>query len=343
MIRKHKSSIATFFGIYLAVTLVIGGAVFMLYRSNKIAQEKVENEMAAAMVAKAEAEEEALRVAAETKKKKALEEEKAAAEIKQKEAEAKAKAAKMVAKVEPEKKPVPEKEKKPEIPQVSKLDLELEKMYPAPEIRPLIEIVGNWRAVPLKAYPPFVNIKVPVELEIKRGGAVLGKAKLPVGSSMIPVRLSDESLILTNSRNSGTSVTLPVSDTNFKEKIEEKYNAFVAAQSADALAKRKAEKDRRLGVIAAESAVSKYNDGSDSRFDVLKASIRRGEAGFYQIESAGKWRWSGEEKIDGEKYQIAFVMMVSESAFGVTEKELKVLIQGDKVVSWIDVKTGEKL
>ncbi len=333
---------ATFFGIYLAVTLVIGGAVFVLYRSNKVAQENVEKEVAAAMVAKTEAEE-VKRVAAATKKKKALEEEKASAEKKEKEAGEIAKAAKMVDKGEPEKKPVPEKEKKPEVPEVSKLDLELEKMYPAPEIRPLMELVGNWKAVPLKAYPPFVNIKVPVELEIKRGGAVLGRAKLPVGASMIPVRLSGESLILTNSRNSGTSVTLPVSDTNFKEKIEEKYNSFIAEQSADALAKRKAEKERRLGVIAAEKSVSKYNDGSDPRFDIVKASIRRGEAGVFQIESAGKWRWSGEEKIEGEKYQIAFVMMVSESAFGVTEKELKALIQGDKVVSWIDVATGEKL
>ena len=35
-----------------------------------------------------------------------------------------------------------------------------------------------------------------------------------------------------------------------------------------------------MGAIAAEDAVSKYNDGKDPRFDSVKASIRRGEAGF---------------------------------------------------------------
>lgn len=311
----------------------------MLYRSNKMVQDKVKADLAAAIAAKADAE--ADRVAAE--KKITLEKEKAAAEKKQKEAKVKVKESKVVAKLDPEKKPEPKKQKKPEPPGVSKLDLELEKMYPVPEIKPLLEIVGNWKAVPQKAYPAFVNIKVPVEFDIRRGATIIGKGKLPAGGAMIPVRLVGDSLTLTNSRNSGVLVKLPVGDTNFKEKIQAKYDAFVKKQSAEAVAKRKAEKERRLSAIAAEKAVSEYNDGKDPRFDIVKASIRRGEAGVYQIESAGEWRWAGKEKIDGDVYDVAFVRMVSESAFGVTKKELKALIQGGKVVSWIDVASGDKL
>ena len=33
MIQKHKSSITTFGAIYLAVSMVVGGAVFILYRA----------------------------------------------------------------------------------------------------------------------------------------------------------------------------------------------------------------------------------------------------------------------------------------------------------------------
>ncbi len=343
MIRKHKSSITTFLGIYLAVTLVIGGAMFKLYRSNKEAQEKVEAELAAAIVAKVDAEAEK----AAAKKKQDQEDAKAAALAKREKEKAKAKPKpeppKVAVKETPVKKTASEMDDAPKTPSVSKLDKELEAMYPAPEIQPLLEIVGNWKAVPLKAYPPFVNIRVPVEFDIRRGTTVIGKGKLPVGASMIPLRLIGDSLTLTNSRNSGVSVKLPVGDTNFKEKIQAKYDAFVEKQSADAVAKRKAEKERRLGAVAAEKAVSEYNDGKDTRFDIVKASIRRGEAGVYQIESAGEWRWSGKEKIDGDEYEVAFVRMVSESAFGVTKKELKALIQGGKVVSWIDVASGDKL
>ena len=216
-------------------------------------------------------------------------------------------------------------------------------MYPLPKIRPLLEIVGNWKAVPQRAYPPFVSIRVPVEYELKNGTTVVGHSKLPAGSSMIPVRLTGDTLTLTSSRNSTFSVKLPVTDTDFREKIEAKYNAFIKAQTDAVLAQRKAEKERRLGAIAHEASMTEYNDGNDPRFDAVKASIRRGEAGFFQIESAQKWRWAGKEKVDGEEYDVAFVVMVSESAFGVTERELKALIIGDSVESWIDVSTGEKM
>ncbi len=339
MIRKHKSSISTFLGIYLAVTLVIGGAMFMLYRSNRKAHEKLEAEVVAAIVAKEEAEKDAAKKKQEEEKAKAV----ALAKKKEEQAKAKPKPDPPVAKMAPVKEAPVKKAEMPKTPTVSELDKELEAMYPTPEIRPLLEIVGNWKAIPLNAYPPFVNIRVPVEFDIRRGTTVIGKGKLPVGASMIPVNLIGDTLVLTNSRNSGISVKLPVGDTNFREKIKEKYDAFVKKQNADALAKRKAEKERRLGVIAAETALSEYNDGKDARFDPVKASIRRGEAGFYQIESAGKWRWAGQEVIEQEKYDVAFVIMIAESAFGVTEKELKALIKGGKVVSWIDVASGKKL
>lgn len=342
MIRKHKSSMGVFFGIYLAVTIFIGGAMLTLYLSNKKAQEKAAMKMQLALAEK-EKIEEAEEVASQKKREEEAAKKKAAALAKAKKDEQKAKQAKKDAKEKAPKLVKVEPKKEAKVPTVSELDRELEKMYPVPEIRPLKEIVGNWNAVPRKAYPAFVKIKVPVEFDIKRGGEIIGKGKLPVGSSIIPILLKGDTLLLTNSHNSGISVSLPVTDTNFKEKIKAKYDEFVKRQGADALAKRKAEKERRLGAIAAENAVSEYNDGNDSRFDSVKASIRRGEAGFYQIESAGKWRWSGQEKVDGEDYDIVFVMMVSESAFGVTEKELKALIQGEKVVSWIDVASGEKL
>jgi hypothetical protein len=75
----------------------------------------------------------------------------------------------------------------------------------------------------------------------------------------------------------------------------------------------------------------------------MKASIRRGEAGTFQIETADRWRWAGKETVDGSEYDIGLVMMVTESAFGTSEVELKALIQDGKLVKWLDAATGKPL
>lgn len=335
MVEKHQSSILTFAGIYLAVSLIVGGAIFFLHRSHQ-------RELQKAILAS----EKALKRASESPPA-TPSQPKSKPTVQPKPPSAKANLAKAKAKPDrPPKDPLqpkkPTESEKPPSPDAG-LDSEIEKMYPIPEIRPLLEIVQNWKSVPQNAFPPFVKIRVPVEFQIKDRGTVVGKGKLPAGSSMIPLRLQDDTLTLSSSVNSNFSVNLSTSDTDFRERIQARYDKFVKDQTNGVLVQRRAEKQRRLGLIEKESALSKYNDGEDPRFDPVKASIRRGEAGFFQMESARKWRWAGKESIEGEDFDAAFVMMITESAFGTSERELKALIQNEKVVSWIDVSTGEKL
>ena len=42
----------------------------------------------------------------------------------------------------------------------------LEKRYPMPEIKPLMEIVNNWANVPVNAFPPQVFCAEPVSFEL---------------------------------------------------------------------------------------------------------------------------------------------------------------------------------
>ena len=56
----------------------------------------------------------------------------------------------------------------------SEIDLLLEKRYPMPEIKPLMEIVNNWANVPVNAFPPQVFCAEPVSFELVVNGQVLG-------------------------------------------------------------------------------------------------------------------------------------------------------------------------
>lgn len=318
--NKKRPHIITYAATYLAVALAIGIALFFLSEAHKAAQRR-----AAAL---------------------------AAAKPKPPEPPPKP-----VPKPEPKPVPVPKPEvpvKKPEPPPpppappapdpMEEINRMVEEMHPMPAIRPLIEIVGNWQSVPPNAFPKLVSLKAPVSFELKRGGdGVAARGVLPAGSSVTPLELKGGNLRVTPSVASNISTVVNVDQTDFKEKIQERYDSFVKSTQAAVMARRAQEKERTIKSRNLEIALSKYGNGEDSRFDPMKASIRRGEAGMFQLESADRWRWAGKETVDGVEYDVGMVMMVSESAFGNSERELKALILGGKVVRWVDAATGSAL
>ena len=343
MIRKHKSSVATFFGIYLVVALIIGAAIYMLRRSHRQAAAKQSELLATSTDT----------VVSKTNPNPSLQ----AADQKEPESKPERETEPTLApdpspKTGPKQSPSPQPTTAADASDSAKpqgpgghaaLKAEIAKKIPIPKVKPLLEIVGNWQAVPKRAYPQFVTIRKPVDFSVRQNGRVVAQGVMPTGSSMIPIRLEGDRLFLSSSRLTNMSVSLPVSDTDFREKIEAKYNAFVENQKIETEARRQTELNRILAASSHETEMGEFNDGKDPRFDPLKASIRRGEAGFFQIESASKWRWSGMETHEGEQFQTAYVIMVQESVFGSTERELKALIKDGEVHSWIDMKTGEPL
>lgn len=326
-IKKHTSSVATFFGIYLIVTVILGVAVLALRHSHQKALDQSESLVAS----------ENRTIPDRVEKTPAP----PAGEVA--EPESKPEIPKPVETSQTQS-PPPDPEPQPELPSPEEaLRLEIEEMFPMPEVQPLLEIVGNWQSVPQRAFPSFVTIRKPVDFDIRQGGQIVGAGRLPAGSSMIPIRLQGDNLHLSSSRITDMSVSLKVSETDFREKIEARYQAFVDQQKREVEARRQAELKRRLAVQGHEVAMMEYNNGEDSRFDPVKASIRRGEAGFFKVESAARWRWGEEETHDGETFQIAFVVMVEENVFGVTERELKALLRDGSVYTWIDMTTGQPM
>lgn len=319
MIRKRHPHIVTYVATYLVVAVAIGGALFLLNHTYMEAQRRAAEAAAKqeppppTPVPKPEPKPEPLKSAPAPAPKPEI----------------------LVKKPEPPPPPAPDP--------MEEINRMVEAMHPMPVIRPLLDLVGNWRSVPPNAFPNLVALKVPVNFEVTRNGAVMARGVLPAGSSVAPLDLDVVRLRIKPTPTSSIVTFVHVDQTDFKEKIQERYDAFVRNAQAAVMTRRAQERERTIRSRNLEVALSKYGNGEDPRFDPMKSSIRRGEAGFYQVESADRWRWAGKETVDGVEYDTGLVMMVSESAFGASERELKALMLAGKVVRWLDSATGKPL
>ncbi len=242
----------------------------------------------------------------------------------------------------PKKKPVP-KDPEPAGPTLSPEDeREILALFPDPKIKPLMEIVADWKNVPKSAYPKLVAIARDVDYEFREGGKTVARGRLPAGSMLIPQDLDGDQLTL-KSGSLPVAVTVPVDDTDFKEQVIERYDRFVEKRHAEVVANRAAERKKRLEQLVAETEMSDWNDGSDERFKAVRESLRRGEAGVFSLNDASRWRWGGKEKLDGTEYETALVVIITDSAFGMSEHEVKALLREGEVVRWVDAATGRPL
>jgi hypothetical protein len=329
------------------VILVVGTALFFLWSNNQKQEEAHAARMAAMKLEAAEQEKEA-----------ALERAEALERRKREAAEAEArKAAEAKKKASQKKKPVKAAEKKPEEakPDAAALAEEAKRkreaeiegkvaaLYPLEDVKPLLEIVGDWQAVPPNAYPGLVTLKVEVEFEVDKDGRVVATGKLPVGSSVIPLELNDGALTISTSPSVPFRAIVGLDETDFKDRVKERYEAFVAKRRERILGQRKAERTRLMAAMAKEEELAGFNDGSDPRFDPMKESLKNGEAGAFELENATEWRWLGKETVDGVEYEVGLTAFEVGSAFGVTRTEIKALIKEGRVEKWVDPGTGEAL
>jgi len=114
----------------------------------------------------------------------------------------------------------------PEAPK-SELDLALEKKYPLPEIAPLLTIIDQWRNVPPNAYPPEVVAAETVPFQLVVNGQAIGSSNVARGTPLKPVRLAGDQLTVASLANPAMSTVIPVDKTDFKQRIEARYNQFV--------------------------------------------------------------------------------------------------------------------
>lgn len=260
----------------------------------------------------------------------------------------------MVEKAKPAQ-PVSSKEKAaaPAEEEKSEIDLFVEERYPMPNILPLEAIVGNWTAVPERAYPPEVTSSVPIAFDLIVNGQAIGSSNVAAGTPLKPVKLVGDQLTVGNAANPGMSKTVPVDTTDFKSRIQQRYDEFVSmkttqVETARARAKQALEADPDLlAKLTGEGgpATEAVSPG-DPKFAPVKASLSSGDVASVKLEEATDFYWNGTEEIGGEfagTYETATVKFEVETIFGMFPAVYKCLLQGGRVVGWIDPVTEDRI
>lgn len=242
--------------------------------------------------------------------------------------------------------------KAPEAPK-SELDLALEKKYPLPEIAPLLTIVDQWRNVPPNAYPPEVVAAETVPFQLVVNGQAIGSSNVAPGTPLKPVRLAGDQLTVASLANPAMSTVLPVDKTDFKQRIEARYNQFVQTKTKEVETKRARARQlisadpSKMALLTGKGApAAPAGDSGDPRFAPVKASLKAGEAASVTLEEARSFVWNGTERVGGEyagSYDTVTVHFEVSTIFGRFPVDYKALLKGGRVHAWIDPVTEDRI
>lgn len=245
------------------------------------------------------------------------------------------------------------KSKAPSAKPKSEIDMLLEKRYPMPEIKPLMEIVNNWANVPVNAFPPQVFCAEPVSFELVVNGQVLGSSNVAPGTPLKPVGLVGDQLQIANVSNPNQSKQVQVDKTDFKQRITKRYDDFVQMKTSQveemrARVKKVVENDpAKLALLKGEKppAVA-ASFANDPRFGPVKQSLLNGDVASVKPEEAQSFAWNGSETVGGAypgTYDTVTVAFMVETIFGRFPVEYKALLKGNRVVGWIDPITEDRV
>jgi hypothetical protein len=242
---------------------------------------------------------------------------------------------------------------KPAAPPLSELDAALELKYPMPEILPLLTIVDQWRRVPFNAYPPEVTATETIPFQLVINGQAVGSSNVAPGTPLKPMRLEGDLLTVASLANPSMNTQIPVAKTDFKQRIEARYNEFVGAKTKEVEAKRvrarqivAADPSKLAALTGKAATAAPVGDSGDPRFAPVKSSLTSGEAAGVTLEEATSFIWNGSERFGGEfagSYDTVTVHFSVATIFGRFPVEYKALLRGGKVHVWIDPVTEERL
>jgi len=169
-----------------------------------------------------------------------------------------------------------------------------------------------------------------------------------------PMRLTGDQLTVASLANPAMNTQIPVEKTDFKQRIEARYNQFVEAKTKDVEAKRArarqivADDPSKLAALTGKGAApaAPVGDSGDPRFSPVKASLTAGEAASVTLEEATSFVWNGSEKVGGEfagSYDTVTVHFSVATIFGRFPVEYKALLRGGRVHAWIDPVTEDRI
>jgi len=237
-------------------------------------------------------------------------------------------------------KPIDAKPKQEEL----KVSPEVEKQYPMPQFKPLLEIVDNWNNVPDRAFPEAITVNVPVDYKLERDGQVIGSSPAPAGTQAVPLKHKPGQLLITDRPQSSMRAVVNVDDTDFKERIQTFYDSRVAEARDRVMTARKVAMElESMPKSEGDPQVlaGGWHDPNDPRFNPVKEYLKAGKFSTAYLEEAKKWRWVGADTHEGEKYDAVLVYFETETIFGIFPHTVKCLLQNGRVVKWVDPVTGD--
>ncbi|MEM7600154.1 MAG: hypothetical protein AAF357_01920 [Verrucomicrobiota bacterium] len=227
----------------------------------------------------------------------------------------------------------------------SEIDLIIEEKYPMPAIIPLMEIVDSWRDVPPRAFPAEVVAQETIAFQLVVNGQTIGSSNVAPGTPLKPQSLSGDQLVIANAANPGMSTTIQVDKTDFKQRITDRYDAYVAKVSSEVAAKRARVKEvlradpGKLAALTGEAPQAEQVDAGDPKMAPVKASLTAGDVASVTLGEAKTFTWNGTETIGGDyagTYETATVRFEVSTIFGTFPVNYKCLLQGGRVIAWID-------
>jgi len=169
---------------------------------------------------------------------------------------------------------------------------------------PLEEIVGDWKAVPRRAFPDSVVSSEPIAYDLVVNGQKIGSSTIAPGTPLKPVRLEGETLVVAGPSE---PVRIPVTTTDFQQRIRKRYEDFVAAAGKRIAEQRGRARqvlednpDRLAELLDPEKASTAPSvPQGDPRFVRVKQSLANGDVASARLEEAKSFHWNGAETVGG--------------------------------------------
>lgn len=227
----------------------------------------------------------------------------------------------------------------------SEIDLIIEEKYPMPDFIPLATIVDNWNNVPQRAFPPEVIASETIAFQLVIDGQAIGSSNVAPGTPLTPQSLSGDQLLIANAANPGMSTTISVDKTDFKQRITNRYNEYVGKVRGEVTAKRNRVKQvleadpSKLAILTGEAPPVVATDPGNPNLGPVKASLKAGDVASVTLEEATSFAWNGTETVRGDfagTYETVTVSFEVSTIFGTFPVSYKCLLQGGRVIAWID-------
>ncbi|MEM0970754.1 MAG: hypothetical protein AAGJ31_15475 [Verrucomicrobiota bacterium] len=232
--------------------------------------------------------------------------------------------------------------KKPE--PKSELDRRVERQYPLPKYQPLEDLVKNWTVVPQTVINAVgkVTVTVPTEYKLMVDGKAIGSRKADAGHQAKLLKFKPGQLLVSSSDEKMKAV-IRVEDSDFQDQVRALYETQVKKGEEKVLAARRAAK---AALLAAQKAggggsIDFGSASSDPRFQPVVSYLKAGKLKAGTLEEAKAWLWVGPESHRGTSYDVVLVNFEVSTIFGVFPNALKALLQGGRVIGWVDADTGE--